>query len=64
MPNDRIVITIPEAASQLGLSPQAMYRMVREQILPGNLVVRLGRRKIRIKRRALEEWIEQGGGVK
>jgi len=47
------VLTVKEAADQLKVQPQWVYRMVRNGGLP---YVRLGR-LIRIDQDALEEWL-------
>jgi excisionase family DNA binding protein len=46
-----------EVAALLDCSPQRVYQMVRDQILP---TVRFGR-SLRFRAEALEEWLKGGG---
>ena len=60
MPGKLLRIT---AVSQLlNIKPPAVYRMVREGLLPGVVVV--GKRRIRVDEATLLEWIKVGGEVK
>jgi excisionase family DNA binding protein len=52
--NDRLIITIAEAAQLLGLSESTVYRLARENKIP---VVRIGA-SVRVNRRQLEQWID------
>lgn len=50
---DKLLLTIPEAAAQLGLGRSKIYQLLGEGILP---VVRIGR-AVRIPRQALEDLV-------
>lgn len=52
--------TVVEGAEILGTTVQRAYELVRLQILPPGVVVRLGR-QVRINKEALEDWIREGG---
>jgi excisionase family DNA binding protein len=54
------VLTVPEAARLLRVSPKTVYALVAAQQIPGWR--RLGR-AIRFDRRALLHWLGQGGGA-
>jgi excisionase family DNA binding protein len=49
------LITVKEAARELGVSPWVVYRLVRENLLPG--VVRLGKRRVVLRRDVVEAWL-------
>lgn len=49
------VISVPEAATMLGISPSKMYEVVRIQGFPA---IKIGRR-ILVNRKKLEEWIDK-----
>lgn len=51
--NERMLLTVEEAAQRLGIGRTLAWQLVRKGELP---VVRLGR-CVRVSRRALEEWI-------
>lgn len=51
----KLLLTIPEAATLLGVSPQTVYRWVSTGVLPPALLLRIGE-GIRIKRPLLEAW--------
>jgi excisionase family DNA binding protein len=51
--NDRILLSVPEAARVLGVNPRSVYRLVGARVIPA---IRLGTRRIAIPRRELEEW--------
>jgi excisionase family DNA binding protein len=51
--NERLLLTVEEAARQLNIGRTFAWQLVRKGELP---VVRLGR-CVRVPRRALEEWI-------
>lgn len=58
--NERLLLTVEEAAQHLGIGRTLAWQLVQKGELP---VVRLGR-CVRVPRRALEEWIArqaQGG---
>lgn len=50
---EKLLLTIPEAAAQLGLGRSKMYQLLAEGAFP---VVRIGR-AVRIPSKALEEWV-------
>jgi excisionase family DNA binding protein len=52
---DKQLLSIREAARVLGLTPWVAYRLARERRLPG--LVRLGERRIYVRRAALEAWL-------
>ena len=54
------LISANEAADVLDRPPHAVYRMVREEILPPGVVVRFGR-TVRFNRVALINFVERGG---
>ena len=56
----RILITIAESSRILGEKPKAIYSMIRCQVLPPGVAVRIGR-KVRIHRERLLAWLEAGG---
>jgi len=51
------LLTIPQVAERLQVSPQRAYEMARAGLLPA---VRLGR-QVRVSEEALEDWIRKGG---
>jgi excisionase family DNA binding protein len=57
--NDRLLLTVPEAARLLRISRNLCYELVAQGRLPH---VRLGRR-ILIPRHGLEAWIEREAGL-
>ena len=54
------LITVPEAADLLRVSPARAYELVRTGVLPPGVGVRLGR-QVRIDREKLESWLAEGG---
>jgi excisionase family DNA binding protein len=48
------------AAEILGVTQARFYELVRTQILPPGVIIRLGR-QIRVDEDALEAWIRSGG---
>lgn len=57
--DDRIVLTVEEAAQQLGIGRSLAWRLVQEGKLPS---VRLGR-CVRVPKQELEQWLlEQARG--
>jgi len=56
------LLTIRETARLLGLSPWVAYRLAREGKLPG--LVRLGGRRLFVKRKVLEAWLKSDGQEK
>ena len=61
--SDTKLLTIPEVIAETGLSRSSIYRLARLSVIgrAGGLpVVRCGR-VLRFPRKALAEWIEQGG---
>ncbi len=55
MTNERLLLTVEEAARRLGIGRSLAWRLVRRGDLPS---IRLGR-LVRIPGRALEDWIGQ-----
>ncbi|MCU6796815.1 helix-turn-helix domain-containing protein [Paenibacillus sp. WQ 127069] len=55
---DKIVYSVNEMADLLGVSTDSIYAMVRENTIPS---VRI-RRRILFYSKAIEGWLEQGGG--
>ena len=53
------LLRIAAVSQLLDVKPPAVYRMVREGLLPGVVVV--GRRRIRVDETKLLEWIKVGG---
>ena len=53
------LITVPELAKVLRLSPKTVYEAIQRDKIPG--VVRLGR-PIRINKRAVVAWLLEGRG--
>ena len=53
------LLRIPAVSKLLDVKPPAVYRMVREGLLPGVVVV--GKRRIRVDETRLLEWIRVGG---
>ncbi len=45
----------------LGIKPIRTYELIRKGIIPPGVVVRFGKRQIRINEQKLLEWIEKGG---
>jgi excisionase family DNA binding protein len=54
----RPLLTVPQLASQLGVSLPRAYELCRLGLIPG--VVRLGR-QIRLDSRLVDDWIGTGG---
>ena len=55
IPQNRQVMSVPEAAAHLGISQSKMYEIVRIKGFP---CIRIGRR-ILVNRRKFEEWIDE-----
>jgi excisionase family DNA binding protein len=53
---ERLLLTVPEAARVLGISPRSVYRLVGMRAIPS---VRLGTRRIAIPRRELDAWASE-----
>jgi excisionase family DNA binding protein len=51
------LLIVPEVAEIIRTSPDQVYSLVRQGILPG---MKIGRRVV-ISEDALQKWIEQGG---
>ena len=56
MSNDRLTMTIPEAAKILGISRALGYQLAQRDALPVK-VLRLGNRRMVVPRRALEDLL-------
>lgn len=55
IPQNRQVMSVPEAAAQLGISQSKMYEIVRIEGFP---CIRIGRR-ILVNRAKFSEWIDE-----
>ena len=55
---NRKVYTIPEVATQLGISRAAAYRLAHQQVFPS---LTLGRRVL-VPKEKFDRWLENGGG--
>lgn len=56
--------TVEEISEQiLGIKPVRTYALIREGIIPQGVVVKFGKRQIRINEQKLIEWIEKGGTI-
>ena len=53
------LISVAESSRILGESPKAIYSMIRCQLLPPGVAVRIGR-KVRIHRERLLAWLGSG----
>jgi predicted DNA-binding transcriptional regulator AlpA len=53
--------TVPEIASEFGLTAWHAYELIRQGKLPQGIVVRFGPRTTRINRARWSEFVEQGG---
>ena len=49
------VLTVPEAAAFLRLNVKSLYKLIDENVVP---FVRIGPRRIRLRRSALLAWLE------
>jgi excisionase family DNA binding protein len=49
-----MLLTVPQVADHLGISRERAYELIAAGALP---VVRLGKRRTRVPRAALQEWI-------
>lgn len=58
--NERIVLTVPEAAAMLGLSVRGTYTLCRRADFP---VVHLTPNRIGVSRAGLERWVENQMGT-
>lgn len=54
------LLKIPEGATLLGIPEHQMYAVIREKAIPPDAVVRIGVRRIRLRRDILEAWIAAG----
>jgi excisionase family DNA binding protein len=52
---DRALLSVPEAAALAGASKSAVYRLARQDRLPG--LVRVPGRQLRVRRPVLEAWL-------
>lgn len=55
IPQSSQVMSVPEAAAQLGISPSKMYEIVRIEGFP---CIRIGRRVL-VNRKKFAEWIDE-----
>jgi excisionase family DNA binding protein len=51
---ERPLLTVPEVATELGVSTRHVYRLIAEGRLPA---VRLSERRLRVPRAALDAWL-------
>ena len=56
---DRLTISVAEAAAQLGISRNLGYTLAREGKLPG--AIRLGEKRIIVSRARFEAWLNGNG---
>lgn len=52
---EKLVLSVPEAAALLGISPSKMYEIVRIQGFPA---IRVGKRVL-VNHKKFEEWIDE-----
>jgi len=53
---EKLLLSVPEAAALLGLTPRRLYVHIAEHRLPEEVVVRLGR-SVRLSRPRLLRWL-------
>ncbi|MBQ7503090.1 helix-turn-helix domain-containing protein [bacterium] len=54
---DAGILTIVEAANLLQVSRPTIYKLIRTGELPADCVLRIGERNVRLKKKALDEWL-------
>ena len=54
--NEKLLLSVPEAAALLGLTSRRLYAHIAEHRLPEEIVVRLGR-SVRLSRPRLLQWL-------
>lgn len=57
MSDDRYLISVPEAASRLGIGITKAWTMARDGSLPG--LVRIGTRSVRVDAERLRAWVSE-----
>lgn len=57
--DNRLVLSVPEAAARLSISRNLCYTLVKRGIIPS---LRLGARRIVIPKRGLEDFLNRKGG--
>ncbi len=60
MTDNRLLLTVPETAALLRLSPRRLYALIAEHILPDGVVVRFGR-AVRVSHPRLRSWLGADG---
>lgn len=58
--NERLVLTVPEAATALGLSVRSTYTLCKRADFP---TIRLTPNRIGISRAGLEQWVANQAGA-
>ncbi len=53
---DALLLTVPQAARLLGMSPRRLYALVAQGILPATIIIRLGR-AVRLSGPRLWRWL-------
>lgn len=56
MSDERLLLTVPETAGLLRLSPRRLYALIAEHKIPEGIVVRLGR-AVRVSQPRLRSWL-------
>jgi len=54
--NEKLLLSVPEAAKLLGLSPRRLYALIAEHQVPEGIVIHLGR-SVRLSRARLLSWL-------
>jgi excisionase family DNA binding protein len=55
------LLTAREVAAILNISRARLYSLVRREVLPHGVVIKLGERQLRFNEAALRQWIAAGG---
>ena len=55
------LLTVREGADVLRVKPARAYQLIREQVFPPGVVVRIGNKQLRFSEDGLRAWIETGG---
>lgn len=56
MMDERLLLTVPETAALLRLSPRRLYALIAQRMLPESLIVRFGR-AVRVSQPRLRCWL-------
>ena len=60
---EKLLLTVPEAAERLGMSTRRLYCLIAEGMLPDSVVIRFGR-SIRVSGPRLMQWLGAGDSEK